>query len=797
MRSRPAPATARARRARAICLASLLTLLLAGCEEEPRTRPPARTPTSNGVPTIEVAFPDSSPDQLFGPRRKNGDHPRLAAVYREPDGVERTARASLRGFSKWHHGRAKPSLRLRPHGNEPGTPRAIELTRPEDALALCNWLPNQLVAGFGLLHDHSQHVRMVLAGVDRGIYLRSLRPGDALAAANGRARGRWFKGDCLGDRSHLDLWAESGAWRALGPGDPAADRALADLLQALRAPVSVDSGRDLAQTLDLDRTARMHAVAVLVGSIHADRGHNHVLFFDPATARLEPVLWDANGFGIHVEPEVPVETIRHPLADRLACDPEFIDRRNRYLHDLLRGAGSADALLATARATLARLAPAFATDPEIGSLRLHFGRFRIAQITAERLPQALGEFEHFVRRRHAMLRRWFADARVALEDVSTATAKRTRVTVFGNVAVLAHDRNGATVTRPDGTSVNRLLPGLSEPLTEFRQHPSGDRRGIEVFAALPAPLSYVLAAAPEDLRFTNPFTATAIEPRPIAEVPNRPGRSLHPWHAETPPALVQFGPGTVAIHRATTFGPTTMVRIAPATDLVLRAPLRCEGGLEILGTATAPVRVRITTPALPSDHLRAGIHCVASNVTIRHAQLFDQRPWQASVATPSALLTLGNCCTTISDSRFENGRADLLTILGGRADVWNVTFQNGYGAGLHATAGAELQLLNVDIAGTRHGVLAKDGARVHWRNGRLLANRHGVLARRSSAPMPPAGIELHAVACELTAGFDIDCGPGSAVAIFGSTAIGNPRSAGNITIHPGRKNASQAAAPPR
>ena len=66
----------------------------------------------------------------------------------------------------------------------------------------------------------------------------------------------------------------------------------------------------LAAVFDLEVAARAAAVATLVGSIHADQAHNHVLFFDPAKERLEPLLWDANGFGIHAEPTLPVAAPR-------------------------------------------------------------------------------------------------------------------------------------------------------------------------------------------------------------------------------------------------------------------------------------------------------------------------------------------------------------------------------------------------------------------------------------------------------------------------------------------------------
>jgi predicted neutral ceramidase superfamily lipid hydrolase len=66
----------------------------------------------------------------------------------------------------------------------------------------------------------------------------------------------------------------------------------------------------LHAALDLELAARALAVASLVGSIHADAVHNHVLFYNAKSRRLEPLLWDANGFAPGMN-----ATLRDGLAD--------------------------------------------------------------------------------------------------------------------------------------------------------------------------------------------------------------------------------------------------------------------------------------------------------------------------------------------------------------------------------------------------------------------------------------------------------------------------------------------------
>jgi hypothetical protein len=494
------------------------------------------------LPTIDVRTSGKSVQALFERPDAGTDKRWVKIEYRDIDGVLRLGKTALRGFSAWHHGRNKPSLRINPKGPGYGGANFVELSRPEDPLAICNWLPDQLGASLGLMHEHSDAVRLRLNGRDLGVYLRSVRPGADLAAAAGRPQGTFLKGDSLGERKHIDLWAGSASWRAIGRADDVAIEALDEMLAALREPPTDESFRRLQTVLDLELVAAASAVASLVGSIHADRAHNHVLFYDYHKRRLEPLLWDANGFGVHAEPELPVDVARHPLAARLLCFPEFLHRRNEILWQLLHGEGRAERLIATVDQRLASLDSALQTDPEIARLVLRRGVFEVDALDYDELPGARADFVSFVTRREAYLNRWFGDARVSWSP-SPGDPEHTIVTVSGTVAIKLSRGDGTPIHSPEGRDASLLYPGIGKRLIDVRQLQHADGRGVSAPHGVPAPMQYVVACPAGELRASNAFTAEAVVPT-VSEGLVKGGvtgdapatGSLHPWQSASTPA---------------------------------------------------------------------------------------------------------------------------------------------------------------------------------------------------------------------------------------------------------------------
>ena len=113
----------------------------------------------------------------------------------------------------------------------------------------------------------------------------------------------------------------------------------------------------------------------------ADAVHNQVLFWNTYRGRLEPVVWDANGY--LGDPERPVDLIRFPTLEVLSCDPGWIHQRNLTLQALLDGSGSAAAQTTRLDELLELLGPDLRADPNLGDIassQTGFARMKVIPV---------------------------------------------------------------------------------------------------------------------------------------------------------------------------------------------------------------------------------------------------------------------------------------------------------------------------------------------------------------------------------------------------------------------------------
>lgn len=706
-----------------------------------------------GLPTVAVELRAGSVEALLAPTAADAEKVWLPARFSDRGTDARLGvDVSRRGFSAWHHGRIKPSLRIRQqerHGSP--APAYVELSRPEDPLALCNWLPDRLAAGLGLLHEHIEPVRLVLDGRPRGVYLRSLRPGDDLAAAAGRPRGTFFKGDSLGARGHLKLWDDAAAWRGTGSVDARARTALDELLAALREPATPATLARLAAVLDLEQAARAQAVAVLTASIHADAVHNHVLFYDPAQGRLEPLLWDANGFGVHAEPSLAVEVMRHPIAARLGCDPRFVHRRNELLWQLLHGAGSAGALIRTADEHFARLCSTLRNDPEIARLVLRRGVFEVEPVAFAAIDAIRDEFAAFVRARERHLLAHFAGAAARIDAVA-GRPDQARITVFGAVAVRVARADDGLVLSPDGRDAALLLPGLTTWLQDRRQHRSSDGRGVSAPFAAAARLSYLVACPPDRLVVENAFTGARVDTStPICSSAAHATRSIHPWSWPQRDSPVRLGPGTVRLDAPLEIGAGATLEIAAGTRIELDrgAGIRCFGALSALGTRHEPIEFVAAAGA-------QGVFCSGGVVRFATTTFADATPWRDLEVAAAPLLALGDCRAELVDCRFLRAAGNAIEVTAGEVTLRDCAVHRCHHTALLASGNARVALADCELAYARRAMLARDGAEVSWHGGRMRGNLAGVRAERSARPFGGGVIRVRQVAFTGTGQFDVD-----------------------------------------
>ena len=546
-------------------------------------------PSESTLPTVElfiteealteaILYQDSDSVQLSEPRH--------TAFYRQGKGGFIECEFRSRGANEWHRQKAKPSLRLR-FSKKRASPgfRWLELSRPESALAMANWLPEQLGERLGLVTPQSSHVRLMLNRNNKGVYLRSFRPGDRLALENGRLPGVFFKGDAP-NLIDSTLWNEPGLWNIDGDLTEKQKAWFQEFLGLVADPQGHRQNRQLlSQYVDLDALAKFAALGVFTGSDHTDDRHNVTFYYSSYRGLLEPVVWDFNSFGILQNPDANPDRYQNRLLTWAGLDPRFLHERNRRLWEMLQSNQTEELveqawtkLYPELRADRALIQIYTAIDYFEGVQNLDpaYQRPLIARDVPSRdLPEEKERLLQWIRARKVFLASYLADARVAARN---APEGGVQVASFGNVAVRA-------VHQTDASLSFLLFPGRSDYTVR--------EEGFSVSPA--APIFYSLPGRTEEWRFENALSGDALEATPT--FPPFDQRLLSIPVAPTPTQnerkTVELGPGLVKVVKTTEFPAEVDVTIRPGTDLKLGpgVSLLFRGKLTMVGDKDHPITV--------------------------------------------------------------------------------------------------------------------------------------------------------------------------------------------------------------
>lgn len=541
----------------------------------------------DALPTVHLELPERSLELILAAVRRGdpkrgrdpgGTKPYVPGRYRDEGGTWRRCKVALRGSTDYHWSPEKPSLRVKLKKAEASRGRRfVELQRPEDVLALGNLLPEELARELGVLSNLSDHVRLVVNGRYRGVYVRTTRPGETLATEQGRLPGAFFKGDTFLPQQPDELWRDVNTWRA-ADATPRARHALQATLQALARGGERPSAATIASLhshIDTDAFARWSAAMALAGGARTDYAHNHVLFWNTYRGLFEPAVWDVNGYGIATRPLIPVDLVLQPFQDRLSRDPRWVHQRNLHLHRLLEGAGSQPAQSQRIERHLTRLRPALLADPHLSTVQAGLGR--VVRWPASRLEEKVTQLQRWIAARVAYLRVYLGLAIVYAEPHPTRP---------GSVRIQVHGTAATRVARKDGTT-RLLYPGLSEKLYQGKQQLGPIVRPY----VLPAPRWYTLPGPLSELRFENALTGAPVRraEQPAQEVALR--TLSEDAFPPQPSGPVVLGPGVVTLAHDLKLGPRQPLTIRAGTTLRLGpgVGIYARGRVTVAGEPGAPV----------------------------------------------------------------------------------------------------------------------------------------------------------------------------------------------------------------
>jgi hypothetical protein len=702
-------------------------------------------PERSAIPVVEVLLGNGSTEGmnqalLFGDPEKDhdvgGDKPYFPCYYIDESGKTQRGKACLRGLNYWHHRLRKPSLRVKIKKAEVEMGRReVELSRPEDPLALCNLMPEAMARDFGLMSQVDDHVALYLNNRFAGVYLRGYRANASLAVANGRLEGTFFKGDL---EYGMGLWKGLDEWAVGGQDSPLAREAFERLLTLRAAPSSRRKLDQVARLLDVDAMARWSALNTVCGTAHSDDCHNQVFFFDPRRGLLEPVVWDPNGFGVDLDPVAPVDMFPSPIEEMFAADPAWVHQRNLYLAQLLGGLCGVEALQKRVDGYLAATLPWLRADPDLGRLVRTEEFFRLRPYSVIDLPLARRELSDWTARRRAFLQQYLAGAEVAVE----ASGGGAKVTVFGHVAVEARGPGGAS---------RLLFPGLRQRRARLSPDAPANQTLLK-----PTPIAYELPWKPARLTFRNAVTGQKVAPGALPVGPKVASRSLP---VKAPPAMrartSRLGPGLVWMRSTRVVESGETLEIAPGTrlaldegvSLVVRGKLLAEGSpklpitvgpwqgrrwgvLALLGPGTGGSRLsRVTLvggstsrqdyQALPAMLSVQGCpdlaveHCTfAANaggqdaVRIAESQLrLDHCLWTGA---PANALALEACRGRVEGCRFEGSGRNGLVLCRSRVAVSHCEFVGNDDKGLYAHRGSDARVAFCTFTANARAVQASD-----------------------------------------------------------------------------------------
>ena len=527
-----------------------------------------------------------------------GDSPYFRAYYRDESRKLQKAKIAYRGAMHYHHWPEKPSLRVKIKKDDIALGQCyVELTRPKDALGIRHQIPEYLAREFHLVSTMNEPVRLFVNRKYYGVYLRSYRPGESLALAEGRMPGTFFKGDAILEKDHLDLWASPSSWDVFGEELPLNQSQFEKFILTLQETPSVSNAVQLQSLLDTERYAKFSAAMILSGCVHTDDKHNQMFFICSNQGLLEPVPWDPTCYEIVGREFTPVDIVNHPVLEHLTCNPHWVHRRNQILWELIHQAGSTEEMQEYVQGKYDLMERDLEADFHLSKKTIGTDRFPVA---INEMASELEIIQSWAEAKPTFIRDYLNDCQIAIEPGSEDHSE-TLVHVYGSVAVKVLNDQGMPCNIKDWKNgvTDLLYPGLSQEIREFEFQPEHFCKMLPYIQSVP--LIYRIDAPVENLHFYNAITGEQIDPKTNKPDESLTCRTLPP--SEFPlekQGTIELGPGEVRLTETLMVGAGQRLVIQPGTTLLMGpgVSLFSKGLVIAKGTDTEPIRIQAATSEL-------------------------------------------------------------------------------------------------------------------------------------------------------------------------------------------------------
>ena len=739
--------------------------------------------STNEFRTIDL-FLNESDEAKLGERLPQSGREYVPGHLLYPGGKSYPVQLKYRGDFVQHWGYWKKSLRIKTKKSRlfEGM-REVNLIAPKFGETLNNHLAYTLAKKLGLLAPRSEMVRVRVNGDYRGVYVLVEQLEELTLRHNRKMPGDLYVGEIIGRdmyRGVSNRLLDSAAYwekAAINNHYPEDDLSPIEAYLAFVRGVGMGTG-DAAglEHIDVDAWGRFFALEVLLQTYHYSDVHNWRLYYDPWRTRIEPVVWDPDGW--HPQwrsadsTPVRLDVISSDFHKALLGIQEIQLARHRAIKEFF-DSGSAELFLEEVDRTAAATAKAVMYDPSVVFNFAHISPRQAAQ-SVERLRRAIhsafgqvrdGYLGHYGRvtwqteEQRAVIR-LLIEGRSPVEAIEIRAGQAQRMPQRVELSVqIDSEQVVADVT--GAVSVTDGALRIDVPLlARFAIHPADQ--------AWPKDFDIAVLAASAKFRFY-----PALGEVPSEVLVERTGRrevafrgevgEPHAYPAGTvvPPAKplksTQRWSGNVDVEGVQVISDDLFVEAGTTVHLAEGASIIIEGRLYAAGTIEQPIRF------IPSDGatgpwgtlaLRGG---GADGSLLRHCHLEGGSGHKVDLAEYSALLsihdvravTIEDCVfrdseivddtvhavyseVTIRRSQFENAAFDALDLDISTAVVDGCSFR-GSGNDAIDLMESEVVVLNSKLSNSGDkGISVGEGSRLWSINNLIESNVIGIESKDGS-----------------------------------------------------------------
>jgi parallel beta-helix repeat protein len=218
--------------------------------------------------------------------------------------------------------------------------RLINLINPKHKSMTTSHLGYVLAEKIGLLVPRSHLSHFVVNRTYEGVSLFVEQIDEYFMINHGLTEGNIYYGEQRG------IWQDPNLWdrRVISVENP--DKNSPDELERFLRTIQLESDEDfkrgIGKILDVDYWMSVFSHSLLTADFHRDDFHNHKYYYDPTCGLFRTIIWDPLGYGWSQENCDPTSDIKlnmasNTLSGRMLQIPEFAERKNIRLYELLNG----------------------------------------------------------------------------------------------------------------------------------------------------------------------------------------------------------------------------------------------------------------------------------------------------------------------------------------------------------------------------------------------------------------------------------------------------------------------------